>query len=980
MSIMKKKKSFFAVVFVITAMSLMFLACSPDLSDTPLPTVVTDLNLTGVINAPVDGEAPQRAVINREQFTGTIEWWTAGALFAGAVFEGGVIYEARIALTAREGYTFTGLTTASFTHAGADSINFNPALGTLVIVFPATVGPAIVDEVDLSALIMVPATGLTPQENITGVQFTGTIDWYDDTTPVTGAFQSGIVYTAYLTLTARSGFTFDGFTGTFIHTGASNIAFNSAELLVTLTFPAAPTIVSALDLSGLLELPVHNVVPPTAIAAQTQFTGTVAWYAGAAPFDGTTFRAGVAYTAVVTLTATAGFTFNGVGVNAFSFNPTQDRYAIINPANSGVVRIEFKPTIFRYRMTAEHGLTVRVCCHHSDNNPPRTKDNLIDGTFGANHAWIVSWGDRSGDYMDELLEMANFTGAIGDFAGQGHYQAFQTIGLPAAHFITFDLGKVREIAGLTHFPFNNGTHLNQQPAILVYEIFISDTVPIGIDPRLPGITRLGTGSFEAVNPGNTTNRYLHWQSIDFTTMNGGQRVNARYVQIRILSVTERTSSNIQGGGWIQPSSAEFTVALYVDPATLPPALVSNNLDLTNLVAVPVTGLAPQTTFAGQDQFTGTIEWQPAVSGTFTGEQIYTAVLTLTARSGFTFDGIATNAFAHDDADSVTTAGSGTTATVTIVFPETIGDTVVTALDLTTLVPVPVLGASPLTPPINEAQFSGTIVWQDEAGEAFAGTFVFLTNYRAVVTLTAETGYTFTGVVANSFTHSDAISVTNAAGSGTVTITFRVRPHFASLTENCILACCWDTRNGEPSVLVNGNAVWDNIWSFGRSAATFQSHFGFDYGDWQSGQDEGWSSSAHGHFNELNPIGMRAHFFSIDLGETRDIVSFEFFPAGSSSTAIIYSIGVGEVWVADTPIGADPRTNGTKVAEFNFINEITSFRWFEVDIAAQNNGNPVQARYIQIRVRYRHDGHGFGTAAQEWINIRLAQLRVGIIED
>jgi hypothetical protein len=41
-----------------------------------------------------------------------------------------------------------------------------------------------------------------------------------------------------------------------------------------------------------------------------------------------------------------------------------------------------------------------------------------------------------------------------------------------------------------------------------------------------------------------------------------------------------------------------------------------------------------------------------------------------------------------------------------------------------------------------------------------------------VTLKAKSGYTFTGVTANSFTHySGAAGIVNAAGSGTVTITF-----------------------------------------------------------------------------------------------------------------------------------------------------------------------------------------------------------------
>jgi formylglycine-generating enzyme required for sulfatase activity len=49
------------------------------------------------------------------------------------------------------------------------------------------------------------------------------------------------------------------------------------------------------------------------------------------------------------------------------------------------------------------------------------------------------------------------------------------------------------------------------------------------------------------------------------------------------------------------------------------------------------------------------------------------------------------------------------------------------------------------------------------------------EYRAIVTLTAEPGYTFSGVSADSFTYTDATTITNAADSGTVTISFPAAP-------------------------------------------------------------------------------------------------------------------------------------------------------------------------------------------------------------
>jgi hypothetical protein len=58
------------------------------------------------------------------------------------------------------------------------------------------------------------------------------------------------------------------------------------------------------------------------------------------------------------------------------------------------------------------------------------------------------------------------------------------------------------------------------------------------------------------------------------------------------------------------------------------------------------------------------------------------------------------------------------------------------------------------------------------GTAFSGpSFAASTVYRALVTLSAKPGYTFTGVGVNSFIHLGTDTVTNPANSGTVTITF-----------------------------------------------------------------------------------------------------------------------------------------------------------------------------------------------------------------
>jgi opacity protein-like surface antigen len=95
---------------------------------------------------------------------------------------------------------------------------------------------------------------------------------------------------------------------------------------------------------------------------------------------------------------------------------------------------------------------------------------------------------------------------------------------------------------------------------------------------------------------------------------------------------------------------------------------------------------------------------------------------------------------------------------------------VSALNLTTLVTAPALGEVPDIKEINTEQYTGTIEWKDADDAAFAGTFDAGTAYKAIVTLTAKSGYTFNGLGKNSFTYKHA-TVKNAKDSGTVTIRF-----------------------------------------------------------------------------------------------------------------------------------------------------------------------------------------------------------------
>jgi len=203
------------------------------------------------------------------------------------------------------------------------------------------------------------------------------------------------------------------------------------------------------------------------------------------------------------------------------------------------------------------------------------------------------------------------------------------------------------------------------------------------------------------------------------------------------------------------------------------------LALTALVTAPAANAAPVTTPIAETQYTGTVAWQKSDDTAFTGptfeaSTVYKALVTLNTRSGYTFTGLTANSFTYTGLSPVTNVESANRATIIITFPATAtGDAPVSgsALVLDTLVIAPVTGATPVTTPIAATQYTGTVAWQTEGGAAYSDPFVEGAVYRALVTLSAKPGYTFTGVAANSFTYTGATAVVNAADSGTVTITF-----------------------------------------------------------------------------------------------------------------------------------------------------------------------------------------------------------------
>jgi hypothetical protein len=111
--------------------------------------------------------------------------------------------------------------------------------------------------------------------------------------------------------------------------------------------------------------------------------------------------------------------------------------------------------------------------------------------------------------------------------------------------------------------------------------------------------------------------------------------------------------------------------------------------------------------------------------------------------------------------------SGLTSSLIKEFTDAEFAVAVSALDLRSLVPAPVVWKTPVET-IDSAQYTGNVEWTPDI---FGGVFDPATAYTATVTLAVKTGYTFSGVSADSFTHTGADTITNDVDDGVVTIAF-----------------------------------------------------------------------------------------------------------------------------------------------------------------------------------------------------------------
>jgi uncharacterized membrane protein len=318
---------------------------------------VTNLDLTAVIPQPVKEQAPVNSYTAGKQYSLAITWKDAGGTVLNGNFAPSTAYTATAVITLKDAWFLAGLNTNSFTHTDATSVALNTTTFTLTLVFPATTEAAAPDPVsnlNLTNIIIKPVLGSGPVFTYNGEQYSLAITWKDGDTTLTSGTFAAVSYTATAVISIKTGYTLDGLTASsFTHTSATSVTFDLTNTL-TLVFPVAVAPVVVLtprSLNAFLTAPDPLATPSTPVVETDSYTGILEWrYANV--IDG--YKIGTtlgpvgdkfeshekAIQAVFTLTAKPGYTFTGVGANAFQ-NFTDPHYNSpastppINAAGSG---------------------------------------------------------------------------------------------------------------------------------------------------------------------------------------------------------------------------------------------------------------------------------------------------------------------------------------------------------------------------------------------------------------------------------------------------------------------------------------------------------------------------------------------------------------------------------------------------------------------------------------------------------------------
>jgi uncharacterized repeat protein (TIGR02543 family) len=746
----------------------------------PRTSLITDqtitTNIIHGIAVPTAYGTPSRNVNPGIQFGGTVEW--IPEIPAGGMFDYGTAYTAVIRLINNPGWTFEGVPENYFIVAGALSVTNFEHSGIVTAVFPATTrdGDQTVTELLIKG-VTPPAGAERAVTEIFGSQYNGTITW----SPALdrGFFTHNTEYTATIILTPHLGWTMEGVGANYFEVEGAITTSNLIHSgIVTAVFPRTGLITDQTVTINIVEgigYPVVGQMPITEfdIPGNDQYRGTVEWIAEEAGEEERAFQDygefhyRVVYTAIITLEAKEGYRFGGVPQNFFIVPGAE---AMSNAQNSGIITATFPRTMGSAGITLINIAEIPGVAAPVVGEAPVA---LITET--AQYTGVVTWYPPvpTGERFDY--------GTV--------YTAIITI-MPKEGFTYGPVGTNDGIAA-NFFTVNNAEAYNYESSGVVRAIFpITDrrmTREIGyvvpVADELP-LTTLETEEFTAELKYTYTGGAAVDGKFDFNTAYSVEILMTPKPGYTVFGM-EKTYFVVLGA---IPGSTEIILIAdgeAVIKADFPPTRKVTDQTITLFeilgVEIPIADQKPVTTITETDQYTGTVEWIGVLyKDNFDYSTVYTAVITLKLKEGYTFEGVPENAYTVEGAQIV--RNSPNTGIITAIFPSTETVFQVDRITIETIqgVTVPCAGEIAVATITPTDQYTGKVTWYPALID---GKFAYDTEYIATIVITPQLTYTTVGLSRDFFVVPGAVSTTNPPNGSVITAKFPKTAKESDVTVN-----------------------------------------------------------------------------------------------------------------------------------------------------------------------------------------------------
>jgi hypothetical protein len=326
---------------------------------------IADYNLQAYVPVPVTGEQAVKRIAQRGDLEGTVTWKNeAGEELPNlGTFERATVYRATIELTPRQNFLFDPSMVFGYHEGKIDQqeqqeVEAGNSTRTITVLYNNSDDGKItyITDYNLQNYVPFPVTDQDPVRNIDVEGIRGTVIWKTGGVELnsTDKFQTGVVYTADISLEAQAGYKFSPKRDFFYTPGTvatppdSNRDEEQRDLsMVTYNIPMAP--VPPIELLPYFPVPQEGDAPVTVntpITTPAEYNvDSVSWNP-----NHSAFRGGEAYTATVVLTAKPGYAF----VNN---NITHDSKSVTYKNNTGfsvTVEVRFPITHVTVTVTGDY--------------------------------------------------------------------------------------------------------------------------------------------------------------------------------------------------------------------------------------------------------------------------------------------------------------------------------------------------------------------------------------------------------------------------------------------------------------------------------------------------------------------------------------------------------------------------------------------------------------------------------------------------